>query len=191
VNYTVSTLTDLIALDWDHTTYPWVVSMNKNMNSGNLEINTTVRANESSASRDFVANISFTLNGKPYSRDITVTQGTDQWLNKVWYGYSDHTPTSFNDKGTSTETTAVAGRSYTVDTLANAGDVMAKCHYLILPKDSPFTVDTVNIKDGNGFSVEVEIDNIFGDSNKEYTMWYRQSPRGVIYDKDIFPLIRV
>lgn len=195
VNYPVSTLTDLIALDWDHTTYPWVVSMNKNMNSGNLEINTTVRANESSASRDFVANISFTLNGKPYSRGITVTQDTDQWLNKVWYGYSDHTPTSFEDRlvaavsgglPSSNTSTAASGGTYTVNTLNNAIDVKAYCHYLILPENSPYNVTSVKDDDNDAIDVEYE-DNLLGADGKRYKMWHRTESM-VIWGKANFKL---
>lgn len=188
VNYPLNDIKDLITFDWDHTAYPWINGVTKSFVGGKILVYTSLQANESSASRNFVVSISFTMNGKPYYKEITLTQDTDQWLNKVWYGYSDHTPTSFNDRGTSTETTAVAGRSYTVDTLANAGDVMAKCHYLILPKESPYSVSSVVDSDNDPVDVVFVNTGFVDSSGKEYKMWHRTASRGVIYNKDTFKL---
>ena len=185
VNYPLNDIKDLIAFDWDHTAYPWINGVTKSFVGGKILVYTSLQANESSAPRNFVVSISFTMNGKPYYKEITLTQQGMAY--QVYYGYSSAVPTSFSNRGTSNNTNIGTGPFTVTTTEAN----QAHCHWIMIPQDSGYSLDRVTEINNLDitFAFVRDEEHTFTDGTTNYIMYY-DTDDGYFANKSNFYLTR-
>ena len=141
------------------------------LDSQSGKITAVANTDESPDFRMLTVSVTGTLNGVRFETTVILKQDTGNRY--VWYGYSDHVPTSFNDKGTSTS--AIIGTGpFSVTTTR---EHRAHCHWIMIPQGSGYSLDRV-IDDNNGnvTSHYPASDTTFTDGTTNYTMYYLYVP---------------